>query len=348
MLTLLHNTVFALKPAWSETLYGEGLFPLIRTVFRYTLGLLSFPAVTAVAVVALVLFILTCIRPLIRRQWTLWTLIAGFLSTMCAVLFLFQLLWGFNYSRMDLAQRMRLETQGMTREDLQAEFVRATAALKTAAYEISSVVALNSWTNRDYEDAIKPVLRRILAEIGYPEVASPRGRIIGPKGMLMRWNTAGIYVPFSGEGHVDAGMLPVQIPFTLAHEMAHGFGVTDEGDCNFLGYLVCIQSDDPLVRFSGVLTYWRYLASEYRHAFPDAYAKQYETLPALVRETLAAIRMNDALYPDLFPKLRNAVYDSYLKSQGIAEGLRSYNRIVQLVWAYENAIRNAPHVPAKN
>jgi hypothetical protein len=151
----------------------------------------------------------------------------------------------------------------------------------------------------------------------------------------MRWNTAGIYVPFSGEGHVDAGMLPVQIPFTLAHEMAHGYGVTDEGDCNFIAYLACRSSDDLQIRFAGVLSYWRYVASEYRFVFPDEYKTAFEELPDLVKQILLEIRANDARYPDLLPRFRNTVYDTYLKSQGVHDGLHSYSRVVQLVWAFE-------------
>jgi len=180
---------------------------------------------------------------------------------------------------------------------------------------------------------VNPV-ERIVREIGMPMVARPRVRLVHPKGILMRWNTAGIYLPYSGEGHVDAGMLPVQVPFTLAHEMAHGYGLTDEGDCNFLAYLACIRSESPLVQFSGHLTYWRYVAGAYRYAFPAKFKEVYQDLPRLVLNTLEEIHQNDARYPDILPKLRNMVYDSYLKSQGVHEGLQSYHRIVQLVWAY--------------
>jgi hypothetical protein len=181
-------------------------------------------------------------------------------------------------------------------------------------------------------------LRQVLQKHQFPLSYSPSVRIIRPRGILMRWNTAGIYFPFTGESHVDAGMLPVQIPFTLAHEMAHGFGVTDEGDCNFLAYLACKESNDPTVQFAGLFTYWRYVASEYRFLFPDQYDAQYRELPEMIKQLLKEIRENDAKYPDLFPKLRNTVYDTYLKSQGVHDGLMSYNRVVELVWRYETVI----------
>ena len=149
----------------------------------------------------------------------------------------------------------------------------------------------------------------------------------------MRFSTAGIYIPYSGEGHVDAGMLPVQIPFTMAHELGHGYGVTDEGECNFLAYIVCTTADDPMVRFSGLLAYWRYVAAEYRRFAPEAYKEQYNALPDLVRTTLQSIYENNRKYPDIMPQTRNLVYDTYLRSNGVDGGLVSYNRIVRWVAA---------------
>jgi hypothetical protein len=220
-------------------------------------------------------------------------------------------------------------------QQLTEEYTRATKELQIATESIKDVHDLSLRTNAEHEISIVQDLRDVLEQFDFPLCKSPRVRIVRPKGILMRWNTAGIYVPYSGEGHVDAGMLAVQIPFTLAHEMAHGFGVTDEADCNFLAYLVCRQSKDPLVRFAGILGYWRYVAGEYRFQFPEEYKKVFEELPDLVKALLLEIRANDAKYPDLFPKLRNAVYDTYLKTQGVHDGLMSYNRVVQMVWAYE-------------
>ena len=95
-----------------------------------------------------------------------------------------------------------------------------------------------------------------------PHSGRVRVRQPWPNGFLLRWSTAGIYIPQTGEGHIDRGLLAVQKPFTIAHEMAHGYGVADEGACNFIAWLACSQSRDPWVRFGGALTYWRYAAAE--------------------------------------------------------------------------------------
>ncbi len=334
-LALLIGLLLRAYPDVAESVYGKGLFVGIRWLL-VPFGLLPFPAISLLFLGGLWLLWKTAIIPLRTKTWAWWSLIGGILSTIGALVFLFQFLWGFNYSRPTWDRRLNIEVQGMTTEQLTDEFLRATAELKAISGDLSDVEQLASRSNLDHESSVKPELRKVLEMHGFPLVQSPRVRIVRPRGILMRWNTAGIYVPYSGEGHVDAGMLPVQVPFTMAHEMAHGFGVTDEGDCNFLAYLTCRASEDRYVKFAGVFTYWRYVASEYRYAFPEEYKVVFDQLPELIKKLLADIRANDAKYPDLFPKLRNTVYDTYLKSQGVSDGLQSYSRVVQLVWAFEN------------
>jgi hypothetical protein len=336
VLALLLGLFLKYFPSLAESVYGNVVFVSIRWVIAHTLALLPFPVISLIFLGCLWLLWRTAIVPIRRKDWTWKSLAGGILSTIGAAIFLFQFLWGFNYFRPPWDERLNIEVKGMTTEQLTEEFQRATAELKEATGNLTDVDPLVRRSNREHEISAEPELRKVLMKHHFPLVLSPRVRIVKPKGILMRWNTAGIYVPYSGEGHVDAGMLPVQIPFTLAHEMAHGFGVADEGDCNFLAYLACKESEDRYVRFAGVFNYWRYVASEYRYVFPEEYKIAYDQLPELIRTLLADIRANDAKYPDLFPKLRNTVYDTYLKSQGVSDGLQSYSRVVQLVWAYEN------------
>jgi predicted Zn-dependent protease with MMP-like domain len=221
----------------------------------------------------------------------------------------------------------------MGSEDLQEEFAVATAEL-LPAIEKYAQVQKDKKLEFYYEDGIRNLVVDVLDRFGYPVSGRARVRLIYPKGTLLRMNTAGIYIPFTGEGHVDAGLLPEQIPAVLAHEMAHCFGIAGEGSCNFISWMACRDSDDPLVHMSGLLSYWRYVASAYSREFPDLYKQQFSEFPEQLKTLLAEIRENNAKYPDILPKLQRAVHDSYLKSHGIKEGRRSYSTVIQLVHAF--------------
>ena len=55
--------------------------------------------------------------------------------------------------------------------------------------------------------------------------------------------------PFFDESHLNHELLPVQYPFTYAHELSHLLGVSSEAEANFWAYQVCIRSADRYVRY---------------------------------------------------------------------------------------------------
>ena len=294
------------NPNIAEQLYGKGIYPAVRWIFAHSTNLLPFPAIWLVIMALLYLGYRTIIRPVRKRNWSIFSLLVGIFSTAGAMIFLFYLLWGFNYSRPSIAERLQLSAPPLPREQLKAEFDRATEQLVRFTLQHQDVLPglrdkLKPGTREDVNNAVISTLETV----NFPVTGTVKGRLLGPEGILLVFNTAGIYIPFSGEGHVDQGMMPVQIPFTLAHELAHGHGVTDEGECNFLAYLACQQSADPYVQFSGLLSYWRYVASDYRRGFKEQYKNDYEALPELIKTFLVDIRENNSRFVEIMPKLRN-------------------------------------------
>jgi hypothetical protein len=213
------------------------------------------------------------------------------------------------------------------------EFYRATEDLKkeVASLPVDFKTDQNIATWKVIDHHIRGEVEYALGVAGAEHSGRVRVRQLWPKGFLLRWSTAGIYIPHAVEGHIDGGLLSVQKPFTLAHEMAHGYGITDEGACNFIAWLACSHSRDPWIRFGGALTYWRYAAAEMPDSTVLAVVKDLD--PFIIR-SLELIRENDKKYPDIFPRLRDAIYTSYLKSHGVVGGLRSYNKVVSMVLQY--------------
>ena len=116
----------------------------------------------------------------------------------------------------------------------------------------------------------------------------------------------------------------------MTHELAHAYGFTDEGSCNFIAYLACTTSKIPILKYAGQLAYYRYLASNYLRYKPKEYSAFRAKLPKGIQADLNAINENLEKYPDLMPKIRYYAYDAYLKSQGISEGMKNYSRIIML------------------
>ncbi len=60
----------------------------------------------------------------------------------------------------------------------------------------------------------------------------------------------GYYNPFTGEAQYNPNSPATMQPFTLAHESAHQLGFAREEEANFVGFLICEQSNNLSLRYS--------------------------------------------------------------------------------------------------
>lgn len=248
---------------------------------------------------------------------------------------MFYWLWGYNYSKPNFESTMQLEVDRINTTQLFNELYRVHSELTLLRTGlITDAKYLEDDLANGLEAKIRNDLEDFLTDTDYPRNGRVRIRKLFPKGSLLRISTAGVYIPFAIEGHIDPGLHPLTWPATMAHEMAHGYGFTDEGTCNFIGYLVCINSDDTYMQYSGWLMYFRYLYSNARRAERTKFKQFMSNISKEVYNDLLEIDKYANRYPDIMPKVRDAVYDSYLKTHGVKEGLMSYSRMILLVDAW--------------
>lgn len=343
LLTLLLRPVFSINPHFTEVVYSRGLFAILRNVWDYTLGWSPVPLLYIAIPLLLWLgarFVIKSIRK--PRGRSLANRIAGMtlnlLAFAGAVIFLFFFLWGFNYYRTAVDQRLELHAGKLDEAVIREEFARATEELlnaRKAWVPDAQHSPANPFSHTQLESQLRASLVQVLKNHQYSAPGRVRARRLRPKGLLMQLGAVGIYIPFVFEGHVDAATHPLTHPFTLSHEMAHGYGFGDEGTCSFWAYLACIHAEDPAIRYGGILGYWREAAVLYRMIDRESYQQQRENLPIGIQADLDAI--NEALrkYPGFFPEFSDEVYDSYLKNQGIEEGTGSYGQVVKWVSAWQ-------------
>ena len=252
--------------------------------------------------------------------------------------FLFYVLWGFNYGRVGLERQLRLETAPVEAAALRAEAegtARALAEARASTAGATKAALDDEVLPRDLEAAVRTPLAKALDRAGFPAPGRPRIRPLRPGGLLMRLSSSGFYFPYGGEGYTAANLTAAEKPFVTAHEMVHAYGITDEGAANFLGFLACEGSDAPVIRYSGLLAYWEYLFPALARASAEDARRLAGRLPDGVRADLRAALENWDRYRGPVRAAAEAVYERYLKSQGIAEGAKSYDRFVSLVVAWK-------------
>ena len=119
-------------------------------------------------------------------------------------------LWGFNYGRMAVEEVLELDLHRPTIEELAQRVKTEGAELGRlrAAIPASDTFTLSAdLFPEDMEGLLRSSLEEVLEEYGYPTQGRVRGRLMYPKGIFLRFSSAGLYFPWTGEGHIDAGLL---------------------------------------------------------------------------------------------------------------------------------------------
>ena len=335
---------------WIERFYSRGAYPVIREGLDLAFGWWPVAASGVWLIAAFALLGFDAYRQARTGTSAYAKTVRGLLSvtrTLSVVATLFLVAWGFNYGRRPVAAHLGLTPAELTTEELWSELervakhvaiLRAGLPVRDTADFASSPLSVHA------SQRVGVAVRSTLAGLGYPVPGRVRLREVVPGGLLS-FNTSGVYFPLTGEAHVDGGLHALQKPFTVAHELLHGYGITDEGACNFLAWLSVTRADNLYLRYSGHLTYYRYLGAAVRRRDPAGYAAFRERLPLGVRADLDSIARNNDRYVEIAPGVRHAVYDGYLKSQGVSGGAASYSRIIDLIVAWRSARRPPRAVP---
>ena len=147
---------------------------------------------------------------------------------------------------------------------------------------------------------------------------------------------SGVYTFMTGESNINTNYPDFLMPFTMAHEMAHQRGIAREDEANFVAFLVCINSEDAYIRYSGYANMANYLNSALSRADADLY-KEFVIyfLPTELRKEFIA-------YSTFFDKYRDStasevtgnINNVFLQSQGQSAGTKSYGLVVDLAVAY--------------
>ncbi len=343
---------FCLPPQYIEQWYSRGVYVVFRTFWDMIFAWLPFPLFYVFWVIVVVFFakilrilFLLLIQYFLYRERFLFKEIKNitkrillFISVLGVLFFWF---WGFNYARVPFEEQIalkvvRLDTFAVT-QDFRNALSHLTRLREGLGYRfgVDSLTPLsNGLPAAELERTMRQTVQKSLQDWGLPhDFTQPRLRELRPQGILSRFGASGVYWLWVGECNIDAGLHPLEKPFTAAHELTHGYGWTDEAVCNFVAFVACARPEnDPLIQYSAWLTYFRYLVSNLRKAAPFTYEQLKPLIGKAIRVDLEAIRQNQMLYKDFFDTTR--FYDAYLKTQGVKEGVVSYSHLVLLLNSY--------------
>lgn len=315
MASLLHRF-----PEFTESVYRDFIFKGVRWLIDLTLAWLPFPTIVLFLAFIFGVHVYKWRRRqlFIYRPWY-----RGMANSIGILLVWFYLAWGFNYSAPGVADKLGISPNALTgrMEDELYDLAVKQAEQARAASDTSDFY-LQNMAPRDVQ-TIHLAVRDYLQHIGFATPGNPQMRLVSKRGWMRRLGVSGIYMPFTGECHADASYPLLRQWFIVAHEYAHAYGVTDEGECNFIAFAALTSSGQPKLVYAA----WFELIGDLINQ------ERKERTPANVLTDRREMRRNADRYPPLLGRIPEISNDLYLRSQGIDEGLNSYAFTPRLVAA---------------
>lgn len=308
-------TLVPLPRDWIETGYANGLYAALNRTFVPLSNRLPFA--TGDLELALVLaWLAVWIARARRRRFPKRRITLLLVAVAAAGVALFEVLWGWNYRRATVGERVAFEASRVDAAAV-ARFSERIVGILNADVAAAHAEPLD---DAHLAAAFAPVVARLGDR--WPVAVGPAKTTLA-----QRWYEAagigGQYSPFGFESLLNAAFLPFERPRALAHEWAHVAGFTNEGDANYIGTLTCLRSTDPLIRYSGA--FWTY------GELPESERRRLPLDPRVRADFAAAAeRFRRGFVPQLFA-MQWSVYDRYLRANRVTGGVASYGAFLQLL-----------------
>ena len=324
-------------PDFVERFYSNGLYLYISKINRLLFGWIPF----SLGDFAYMVIILLVFRWLYNnrigffKNWK--TNVLSIISFFSIVYFLFHFLWGINYYRIPLQEKIGIKKE-YTKQQLQNLTLKLIAQTNHLQLQITKQnykkVVINYPDQKMYEKAPNGYknLPKPLSYIQY-EHESIKSSIFSLP--LSYMGFGGYLNPFTNEAQVNNMKPKYTSPLTICHEMAHQTGIASESDCNFIGFIAASQNKDIYFQYSAYAFALNYCL--YNLELMEAgSSKAYSVL--INKGILENFNENKTFwkqYHSFVDTFFEYIYDSFLKINQQKDGMESYSKFVGLLINYD-------------
>lgn len=319
-----------------QTMLAEWTAPLDYCLWQLLAVILG-----AILLVTIVLMIIFRWNPI---AWFGWVLTAA-----ASVALLHTLMFGLNYYAGSIAEDLRLEERPYTLQQLTdaAEYYRDRA--NTLADQVK---------RNDSGDAQYPEFDTLasMAENGFHSLVYDRSypifagctlpvKQLGWADLYSSMGITGFTFGITGEAAVNPQCPAVSLPFTMCHEMAHRMCIAIEGDANFAAFLACSANESTEYQYSAYFMAYRYCYGALAGVgSADASAAAARVAAGMGKNLSHDMSQYDAFFAsrhnETATKVADTVNDTYLKTSGDEDGIRSYGQVCDLLvyWHYQEVV----------
>ena len=268
----------------------------------------------------------------------MWIYVACIFCVICMVFNLF--VWNFapGYNARPLDEKLGLERKAVSAAELYSTSDFLLEELKAIEDEILFLETGSSQMPYSYAEMNTLLMQaydRATQKYDFIDDFHSRVKPVMLSEPMSYTHITGVYTFFTGEANINVNFPDYTIPYTAAHELAHQRGIAREDEANFVAFLVCMESDDAYIRYSGALNLYEYVVSALYSADKDLYKESYVKQPkTIIAERIAYSEFFDKYRENTVADISEATNNAYLQSQGTPQGTRSYGMVVDLAVAY--------------
>ncbi|MEO5783686.1 MAG: DUF3810 domain-containing protein [Ginsengibacter sp.] len=325
--------IFSANSQWVEGLYSTEAYIVFSSFLRIIFGWMPVSVGDILYLLVIGWFIWKLWRfsaKLFRRKLTRkWFVKTAYKLVIIAmfVYIIFNIFWGINYNRKDIAVQLNLQvSKGDT------TYLKTIEELLLQKVNTSKQALVNQ--HADYPSN-KDLFKRAFAcykqtEKKYSFLSyQPKSVKSSMFGLIGNYfGFTGYYNPFTGEAQVNTKVPKFILPYTTVHEIAHQLGYAKEEEANFVGYLAATSSTDTLFHYSAYLDLFVY-ANRQLFFVDSVAAKDFakQLLPEVkadIKEWREFLRRHKN---PLEPIIRWA-YGNYLRANQQPKGMTSYDEVI--------------------
>lgn len=320
-------------PSWCD-IYSWTLYPKIESLLASLSRLVPF-AIGDVFILFSIVWIISYPVYAYRKQRTSKAIITGnVIEYIMWVYVWFYVSWGLNYSQQNIYSRIGMKRATFSHDEF-----------KSFAYAYADSLNKTFMSDKSINiHATDSIVRHGYQEMPWRTMGINSAAVIRPnsKPMLLSWlssmaGVTGSMSPFFGEFTLNTDLRPHEFPATYAHEYAHQLGIANEGEANFYSYMVCTNSHDMAVRFSGYYSILFHVLAQVHGLLGETEYNEYiKCLRTEVRDLAESDRRYwTAKRSRLVDETQNFFYNIYLHGNNVDEGMKSYAGVVGHIMAWE-------------
>lgn len=269
-----------------------------------------------------------------------------FLCLFGSFLLLFILTCAVNYSRSEFAVSTGMPVQKSSKDELvslsRLLMNDLDLLISKNDFNFEEAGSSRDWVNKTAIDAMKHLGSTYPSLSGY----YPDPKPVTFSKPLSYLGIRGIYSPLTVEANYSTDLSPVDIPYTISHELSHLKGYMKEEDAGFIAYLACKNSSSPYFQYSGTVNALIFVLNALQEEVDEEeFMEIYAQIPDQAKTDIKINWIYSEQDSTFLNSLAKTTNQLYLYANAETNGIKSYGMMVDLLLAeYADEIKSNRNV----